>query len=102
MIGNVWELVQGEVIDGKLGDEVLPAAGYIVAVNDNGIPTETKNVASTLYGSDYFWAEASGTYAVMRGGFYKGHHDAGLYSIQAAIAEDFAGEAVGFRCMLAL
>jgi hypothetical protein len=102
MVGNVWELVQGEVKDGVLSDQTLPEEGYISAVTDDGIPTATKPDPDILYGSDYFWREASGTFVVMRGGFYKGQNDAGLYSMQAGISQDFSGEAIGFRCMKAL
>lgn len=102
MIGNVWELVAGEVKAGKLADQTLPHEGYVSAVGDNGIPTETDPTPNALYGSDYFWTEAFGTYAVMRGGFYKGQSDAGLYSTQAAISDNFSGEAVGFRCGMIL
>jgi hypothetical protein len=102
MVGNVWELVQGEVIDGALQKLSLPEPGYIAGVNDDGIPTVTNDIPNVLYGADYFWREASGTFAMMRGGFYNGQSDAGLYSIQAVITQDFAGEAVGFRCMQSL
>jgi hypothetical protein len=102
MIGNVWELVHGEVINGILNDFSLPETGYITAVNDDGIPSATKIDQDPLYGEDYFWREASGTFAIMRGGFYKGQHDAGLYSTQAGITQDFSGEAIGFRCMKTL
>jgi len=102
MVGNVWELVQGEVIDGKLFDTQLPDSGYVSAVSGEGVPTATVPTPNPLYGADYFWREASGTYAIMRGGFYNGQNDAGLYSTQAGITQDFAGEAVGFRCSLVL
>jgi formylglycine-generating enzyme required for sulfatase activity len=81
MIGNVWELVHGEVIDGALQTLQLPESGYVTGVNDAGVPTATALSPNPLYGADYFWREAAGTYAVMRGGYYKGQQDAGLYSI---------------------
>jgi formylglycine-generating enzyme required for sulfatase activity len=102
MVGNVWELVEGEVVDGNFNGMQLPASGYISGVNDAGLPTATVGSANQIYNADYFWSNASGTYAIMRGGFYGGGTDSGLYSTQAATAEDFAGAAVGFRCMKVL
>lgn len=102
MVGNVWELVDGEVINGNWNGLVLPTSGYVAAVNDAGLPTATAGIPNQIYNADYFWSEATGTYAMMRGGYYGGRTDAGIYSTQAAMAEDFAGGAVGFRCMKVL
>lgn len=98
MIGNVWELISGEVIDGQLAGVTLPAAGYVHRVDDNGVPTETSAQPDMMYGLDYFWVQKPGTFAVMRGGYYGVGTDGGLYSVHAAISEDFGSEAVGFRC----
>jgi hypothetical protein len=99
MIGNAWEIVLGEVKDGMYQNQPLPKAGYVSAVSDDGLPSVTSELASQLYQSDYFWLEASGTYAIMRGGYYGGRSDAGLYSTHAAVTQDFASDAVGFRCI---
>mgnify|MGYP002360443770 CR=1 FL=1 len=102
MIGNVWELVSGEVVDGVRDGQKMPTSGYVDSVNDAGLASATAAQPNPIYGNDYFWSEATGTYAMMRGGYYNGRTDAGLFSTQATIAEDFAGGAVGFRCMLVL
>ncbi len=102
MVGNVWELVEGEVVNGDWNGLTLPASGYVAAVNDAGLPTATAGIPNQIYSADYFWADATGTFAIMRGGYYGGKTDAGIYSTQATVAEDFAGGAVGFRCMKVL
>ena len=102
MIGNVWELVSGEVVGGVRDGQTMPPSGYVDAVNDIGLASATAAEPNPIYGNDYFWSEATGTFAMMRGGYYNGHSDSGLFSTQATIAEDFTGSAVGFRCMLSL
>ncbi len=102
MVGNVWELVSGDVVNGTFADTVLPPSGYVSGSNASGIPVSTQATSSLLYQNDYVWTNATGTYAVMRGGFYGGGSDAGLYSLQAAIPLDFSSGAIGFRCMRVL
>jgi formylglycine-generating enzyme required for sulfatase activity len=99
MVGNVWELVSGDVINGVLDGAQLPVSGYVASINAAGIPIVTQSTSSPLYYDDYVWTNATGTYAVMRGGFHGGASDAGLYSMQAAIPIDFSSGAIGFRCM---
>lgn len=98
MIGNLWELVAGEVIDGTYNDVALPGEGYVTTVSDAGIPLQSSTTPSIVYGDDYVWSKASGTYALMRGGYYGGKSDAGVYSTYAATDENFSSAAIGFRC----
>lgn len=102
MVGNVWELVQGEVRAGEINNAALPASGYVSVITDDGLPRETSSAPVALYGGDYFSAGTVGDRAVMRGGYYNGGTDAGLYNTHSDIAHDFASGAVGFRCMLIL
>jgi hypothetical protein len=102
MIGNVWELVSGEVRDGHYDGRVVPAAGYVAEVTEAGIASETSESVPLTYNADYFWSAASGTYAMMRGGFYGSGEDGGIYSTHTSIAQDFASNAIGFRCAKSL
>lgn len=98
-VGNVWEWVDGEVVDGMYGNRTLPEDGYVQEVDIAGVATVTGGQESELYNSDYFWSDAEGTYAVIRGGFHGSRADAGLYSVHAKIEPSFAGTATGFRCV---
>jgi formylglycine-generating enzyme required for sulfatase activity len=98
-IGNVWEWVQGDVVDGVLNGASLPESGYVADIDRDGIAVRTESVPNSLYYSDYFWAEKTGEYGILRGGFYGSRSDAGLYSVQAKTAQSFASDAIGFRCV---
>ena len=102
MIGNVWELVSDSVIDGMVDTEPLPTAGYVGTVTSDGLPETTTVVPNVIYNKDYFWSEASGTFALMRGGYYGSGEDGGMYSAHADIPQNFSSVAVGFRCIKAL
>lgn len=102
MIGNVWELVSESIIDGIVQGEPLPAAGYVAAVTPDGLPQKTAVAPNVIYNKDYFWSEASGTFALMRGGYYGSGEDGGMYSSHADIEQGFSSTAVGFRCVSAL
>ena len=98
MVGNVWELVANEVRDGTLDTIRLPETGYVSEVSLNGWPTQSTPEPNELFAGDYVWTQASGTTAVMRGGFHRSRRDAGIHSVHAAIESDFTGGAIGFRC----
>lgn len=99
LVGNVWEWVAGDVTAaGSLG-RTMPPSGYVDQVDEAGIALRTSSTSNAVYGHDYSWANATGTSALMRGGFYGGQSDTGLYSTHAGVASDFASGAVGFRCM---
>lgn len=99
MIGNVWELVAGEVIDRTYHDQLLPESGYIAGVNATGMPTESTPRPEHMFNYDYVWTHASGTRIMMRGGYYGSGSDGGLYALHAAIEPTFVGNAIGFRCV---
>lgn len=102
MVGNVWEWVDGEVVAGVYASRAVPGEGYVAEVDTAGIPVLTDSSPSTLYNDDYFWSDAVGTYALMRGGFYGSRSDGGLYAVHAKTAPSFASAATGFRCVLRL
>lgn len=99
MVGNVWEWTEGEVRDGTLGDFALPPEGYVTSVSPTGLPIATAKQASSLYGSDYVWTNASGTFAIMRGGFFGSQGDGGVFSFHAEVEASFDGPGTGFRCV---
>jgi hypothetical protein len=102
MVGNVWEWVAGEVVDGTFEGTPLPQEGYIVTVSEAGLPTATASTGVAIYNYDYFWSEESGARAMMRGGFHGSRDDAGVYTLHGAVAPEFASAAVGFRCAQSL
>ena len=99
-VGNVWELVSDTVSDGKIDHDTLPPSGYVTAILPSGLPKMTEATPNVLYNNDYFWNELStGTFAVMRGGFYGSGEDGGMYSAHADTEQNFSSTAVGFRCV---
>ncbi|MCA9365855.1 hypothetical protein KC723_03085 [Candidatus Kaiserbacteria bacterium] len=104
MVGNVWEMVAGEVVNGRYLDSNLPEEGYVETADQSGIARTTTSTPQVIYNEDYFWSEINPNkvYAVMRGGFYGAKEDAGLYSVHTAIDVNFSGPAIGFRCALRL
>ncbi|MEM9336474.1 MAG: SUMF1/EgtB/PvdO family nonheme iron enzyme [Patescibacteria group bacterium] len=101
MVGNVWEWVDAEVVEGSVAQRELPEEGYVTSVSGNGLADTTSASPSELFGDDYFWSpDDSGRYVVMRGGFYGSREDAGVFTTHAHIDPSFAGEAIGFRCAI--
>jgi formylglycine-generating enzyme required for sulfatase activity len=99
MIGNVWEWVRGMANNGAFDGRPLPERGYVAQADAAGLPTQTATSAQPAYANDYTWIAHSGTRGMMRGGFYRSGADGGLYSMNAARKPDYAGQAVGFRCV---
>ncbi len=99
MVGNVWEWVDGTVINGEFEGLKLPPEGYVTAVNESGVPISTDlNDPDPNYGGDEFWLKDEGASGIMRGGFYGSGNSAGIYAFHAQMEPSFAGRAVGFRC----
>jgi formylglycine-generating enzyme required for sulfatase activity len=99
-LGNVWEWVSDDVIEGKLGGRELPATGYVAQVDSEGIATLTSQEPSDLFSQDYFWSQLTGAFGMIRGGFYGSKSDAGVYAIHADTLPTTSGTAIGFRCVL--
>lgn len=102
MIGNVWEFVNGSVEDSVFKEQILPPEGYVETLADNGLAKTTTSTPQVVFNNDYFWSNPSGTYSVMKGGFHGSGPDAGIYTTHAAVKENFASAAIGFRCVLSL
>lgn len=99
-VGNVWEWVSDDIIDGVYNGHVIPQSGYVTQVDSSGIATETNAIQpDAQFGADYIWSETNGAYGVLRGGFYGSQNDGGLYSVQGATKPTFSGAAIGFRCV---
>lgn len=102
MIGNVWELVSGSVVDRSFGDYELPESGYVSTLYDNGLPSHTTSTAQAIFDDAYFWSSDTGVMALMRGGFHGSRSDASIYTTHAKIDQTFSSAAIGFRCVLDL
>lgn len=99
LVGNLWEWTSDDVINGKYQDEQLPNSGYVAQVDKGGMATLTKTEAQTLFGSDYFWSRADGSYGIIRGGYYDSNTDAGIYTVHADTLPTDGGPGIGFRCV---
>jgi formylglycine-generating enzyme required for sulfatase activity len=99
MIGNVWEWVDGEVVDGVYNSRQLPETGRVENADKYGVAISTSEQKNNTFDNDYFWSSKDGVYGMMRGGFYGSGEDGGIYSIQATRPYTFSGAALGFRCV---
>lgn len=99
MVGNVWEWVDEEVIEGNYNDRMLPAGGYVSLVDSGGAVLETSSEAKDEFGKDYAWTSNEGVKGMIRGGFYGSGEDAGMFSQNMSIPFDFKTAGVGFRCV---
>ncbi len=98
-IGNVWEWIAAEVIDGVLEGKTLPPSGYVSTVDLIGLPLETAEDPNETFGKDYATTQQSGTFGVVRGGFYGSGSDGGLFTLNAAVQHSLATPGIGFRCV---
>jgi formylglycine-generating enzyme required for sulfatase activity len=99
LVGNVWEWVSDDIINGSYKSFSLPSSGYVAQVDAGGIATVVSEEAQDLFGKDYFWSRADGAYGVIRGGYYDSGEDAGLYTVNASVPTSFATQGIGFRCV---
>ncbi len=98
-VGNVWEWVDAEVIDGVYKNRLLPTDGYVVAVDAEGVVASTSAVSQIEYGEDYVWTNSTGLRGMIRGGFYGSKSDAGIFALNAAVELSAQSTGVGFRCV---
>jgi formylglycine-generating enzyme required for sulfatase activity len=99
MIGNVWEWIDEEVVDGTYNDRLLPETGYVSLVDGDGVVVETSDRPSAEFGEDYAWINKEGLHGMIRGGFYGSREDAGIFTLNASVPLDFKAVGVGFRCV---
>lgn len=99
MIGNVWEWVSDDVIDGKYNESSVPDSGYVAQVDSTGMATVASVDPQELFGRDYFWSRKEGSYGVIRGGYYDSGTDGGIYTVHADTLPTSASIGIGFRCV---
>lgn len=99
MVGNVWEWIDGEIVEGSYENRALPQSGYVSLVDSNGVVVETRNTAVDEYGNDYAWTASQGVKGMIRGGFYGSGDDAGIFAQNMSVPLDFKTSGVGFRCV---
>lgn len=100
MVGNVWEWVEGTIFDGKLGEKILPPQGFVLGVDENGLPFQTDLEKPDLnYNNDYFWIVPKGTRAIARGGYFQSASDGGVFSSSLILLPSDFSFAIGFRCV---
>tara|TARA_B100000745_G_scaffold292952_1_gene234367 strand:- start:1538 stop:2341 length:804 start_codon:yes stop_codon:yes gene_type:complete len=99
MIGNVWEWIDGEVVDGQYNNRPVPGSGYVQLVDADGVVLETGSRGNQEYGNDYASTDGVGVRGMVRGGFYGSGEDAGLYAQNIAVSLDLKTPGVGFRCV---
>ncbi len=98
MIGNVWEWVDAQVADGQYSNRALPDTGYVTSVDGDGVALTAGEHEDDLYGKDYVWENKTGVRGMLRGGFYAGGTDGGIYAVNASVDLGFGSAGVGFRC----
>ena len=99
LVGNLWEWVSDDVVNGTYNNRALPENGYIEQVDNTGIAVLTNDAEQDLYGKDYFWAPHDGVFGMVRGGYYDSGSDAGLYAVHADTPTNAANIGIGFRCV---
>lgn len=99
MIGNVWEWVDGDIIDGSYSGIDLPERGFVSALGIASLPAKTEIKGDIDYNFDYFWIKKDGAKAIARGGSWVNREEAGQYSVYAEADADFIGKGIGFRCV---
>jgi hypothetical protein len=102
MIGNVWEWVDEEVYDGVYANHILPESGYVAGIDTSGVAVSSAKSPSELYNNDYFYTDTEGVNGMLRGGFYAGGTDTGIFSTHTKIDTSFSSNGTGFRCVVDL
>lgn len=98
MVGNVWEWVDGNVINGMYEKRELPNDGYVIEADTDGVPVKVASSSSDVFHNDYFYVKHDGVSGMLRGGFWNLTDKAGVATVNATIPTSFVGSAVGFRC----
>lgn len=99
LAGNVWEWVDASITNGDFEGRTIPETGFVSMVDNNGMVVSTSPEPVPNYGEDYAWTDADGVFGVIRGGFYGGGSDAGVFAQNLAVPFDLRTTGVGFRCV---
>ena len=96
-VGNVWEWTNDDVFNGVYANRTLPTEGYVAQVGNDGVASVTAATPTPQFGNDYFWHTATGSFGMMRGGYYASKEDAGVYAVHSKTLPTAIGGAIGFR-----
>lgn len=99
IVGNVWEWVDGEVVNGTYNARSVPGTGYVASVDSDGMVVSTKDVPSAAHGADYAITDDQGVHGIIRGGYYDSGTDGGLFAQNIAVPLDLQTNGIGFRCV---
>lgn len=99
MIGNLWEWTDGTVYEGQFNEKTLPESGYVSAVSQDALPSETSSEANESYYQDYLYLKKTGTRAIARGGYWNNKAEAGVYAAYIVSLPSYAEAGIGFRCV---
>jgi len=102
LVGNVWEWVDAEVVEGTYGERAVPPSGYVERVGSDGMVIATGDEALEEYGADYAITAEAGVFGVIRGGFYDSGTDGGIFAQNLAVPTDLKTSGIGFRCVESL
>jgi len=98
MVGNVWEWVDGNIVNGVYEKRDLPREGFVTETDVDGVPVSVASSTSDVFHGDYFYIKRDGVSGMLRGGFWNLSEKAGVATVNATIPTTFVGSAVGFRC----
>lgn len=99
LVGNLWEWVSDDVVDGTYNNRALPQNGYVSEADNTGVALTTVDTEQALYGKDYFWSGKQGSFGMVRGGYYDSDTDGGIYAVHADTPSNAANAGIGFRCV---
>lgn len=99
MIGNLWEWTDGTAYEGQFDSKALPDQGYVTAVSQDAMPSETSSQPSDSYYSDYLYLKKTGTRAIARGGYWNNKEQAGIYTAYVVSLPSNTEPGIGFRCV---
>lgn len=99
LVGNAWEWVSDDVINGTYNARPLPENGYVTQTDNGGMAVITSEAEDELFGKDYFWSPHEGAFGIVRGGYYDSGTDGGLYAVHADTPPTAASIGISFRCV---
>lgn len=99
LIGNVWEWVDAQIVEGVYEGRSVPRSGYIQLADRDGVVLETGATSSALFDDVYALTNTSGVRGMIRGGYYGSGTDAGRYVQNLSVPLDISTAGIGFRCV---
>lgn len=100
MIGNAWEWVNGQIVDGVFAGREIPDQGYIDGLGTDTLPLTTNgDKPNSNYNEDYLWIKKTGARGIARGGYWDNQSDGGRNAVYMVSPLSFSGVGMGFRCV---